>query len=114
LEYLCDFIIIFFLIVIIIFISDHNSFFTELNDQLFSTLFEAENAEIGFDIHSGVSSKRKETSCIPRRQIKSQKRRFQTKVVQNEIIKRAGLDPSDEKEFLSEVLKFYDFNLKVS
>lgn len=35
------------------------------------------------------------------------------KQLTNDQIRRLGLDPNDDKDFLSEIVHFYDLNLKV-
>jgi hypothetical protein len=88
-------------------------FFTELNDHIFKLLFEAENEDLN-DYTDYKSSKffltrDKEVSDY-RRNIN---KKPQTKFIQNDLIKKMELDPSDDKDFLNELIRFYDFNLKV-
>jgi hypothetical protein len=92
-------------------VSGRNRYFTELNDKLFLSLFEADNAELSYYSDNG---KVKEASCIPRRQGRAERLRDRPRMVQTETIKRAGLDAAEDKEFLGEVFKFYDFNLRVA
>ena len=82
-----------------------------MNDQIFSGLFAAENKDLDYfkshvlDKNNNQAAYRikKPHNCIE-----------QPKLVSNEVIKRIGLDPSDDKEFLNELIRFYDFNLKTS
>ncbi len=92
-------------------VSGRIRYFTELNDKLFLSLFEADNAELSYYSENG---RVKEASCIPRRQGRAQRLSDRPRIVQTETIKRAGLDPAEDKEFLGEVFKFYDFNLRVA
>lgn len=35
-------------------------------------------------------------------------------VLTNDNIKQMGLDPSDDRDFLNELIRFYDFNLVIN
>lgn len=77
-------------------------FFTDLNDQIFSELFELEN-----DLSYYNENTPKMTS------MRSKVKHSKANSIDGEFYKKIGLDPTDDKEFLNELVKFYDFNLRV-
>lgn len=83
-------------------------FFTDLNDLVFKTIFEAENTDFKYYSQNFGEVNLNEANNY-RRSLASQP----TKLVQNDLIKKMGLDPSDDKDFTNELIRFYDFNLKV-
>lgn len=77
---------------------------------MFSCLFELENSDLNY-----YTEKRKDHSngsCIPKRRQPSEPVEL-PKIVHNDVIRKAGLDPSDDREFLNEIIRFYDFNLRI-
>jgi hypothetical protein len=70
-------------------------FFTEQNDRIFTVL-----NELNFNINS-TKNPNTNNNCKKDEPIQ----------IQNEHIKKMGLDPSDDRDFLNELIRFYDFNL---
>jgi hypothetical protein len=68
-------------------------FFIDLNDRIFTILFEVETIPAN-------------KSCEGNEKVPN--------IVTSEHIKQMGLDPVDDKDFLNELIRFYDFNLVIN
>lgn len=79
-------------------------FFTDLNDKIFSELFELENDLSYYNENTPMSKDSRKCTKV---------RCSKLNCIGNEFYKKIGLDPADDKEFLNELVKFYDFNLRV-
>jgi hypothetical protein len=76
----------------------------EINDRIFGVLLEVESSVVNnnFDDEKemGASDHKNEKES--------------PNVITNEHIKQMGLDPTDDREFLNELIKFYDFKLVIN
>jgi hypothetical protein len=91
-----------------------SSFFLEQNNRIFSVLEELEYEEepepnFGYvvDNQKTFNLQSFNTSKKPVLTLKRERPNHVT----SEHIKRMGLDPIDDKDFINELIRFYDFNL---
>lgn len=85
------------------------SFFIEQNDKIFGILEDLEYEEprsekVSVDNKEGYS-----LTSLPSKERKV--KRNETNYVNKSHMKKMGLDPSDDRDFLNELIRFYDFNL---
>jgi len=87
-----------------------SSFFTDLNDKIFGLLNDLSNSD------TDASNEDKEQDHFQMKPMKQKQRnRKESKNTLNiDHVKQMGLDPSDDKDFLNELIRFYDFNLNIS
>ena len=70
-------------------------FFTEQNDRIFTVL-----NELNFN-----------STTTTDKNMKHIYKKGEPIQIQSDHIKKMGLDPSDDRDFLNELIRFYDFNL---
>jgi hypothetical protein len=99
-------------------IEDENifiSFFIEHNDIIFSTLRELEADDMNTLNNDSFNNDKK---IFDNLKYSSVKRRSSLTTgincVTSKHMKQMGLDPSDDKDFINEIIRFYDFNLIVN
>ena len=76
----------------------------EINDRIFGVLLEVESS-----IGNNNFDNEKEIAASYHKNEKES-----PNVLTNEHIKQMGLDPADDREFLNELIKFYDFKLVIN
>ena len=81
----------------------------EINDRIFGVLIEVENMVVSY----GFESDKDMRMSSPSKGSKELDKNEVPNVISNEHMKQMGLDPGDDREFLNELIRFYDFNLVV-
>lgn len=83
-------------------------FFIDFNDKIFTILNEIENSEMK---RSEEAEKASNGNNISMTTICKDKKTDQLNTLNSDVIKKMGLDPSDDRDFLLELIRFYDFHL---
>ena len=90
-----------------------------MNDKLFSMLVHFEDDD---EENESTNDAKAENICMrrigvvnnnPSKSARDKNEAKKPKQLTNDQIRRLGLDPNDDKDFLNELVHFYDFNLKV-
>lgn len=82
-----------------------------MNDKIFEILQDVENLDTNFGFESGKGSESINLSTKNKEELPKSE---SPNVITNEHMKKMGLDPSDDKDFLNELIRFYDLNLIIS
>jgi hypothetical protein len=77
----------------------------EINDRIFGVLLEVESSVV----NNNNFDNDKEMAASDHKNEKES-----PNLLTNEHIKQMGLDPADDREFLNELIKFYDFKLVIN
>lgn len=87
-------------------------FFMDLNDRIFTVLVNVENTETNYGFEN-----EKDIRMSPKHSVNDQnecKNDQAPNILTNDHIKQMGLDHVDDKDFLNELIRFYDFNLVIN